>query len=236
MTTGSAQNVAATASPPRLAERLAAHWRFKLLGGGVIVVAFFAGYALLQRFPLFAVTEMPTTGLDRLVAFRPEAVFIYLTLWLYMPISPWLLDDRRELNAYCLGLLAVLGVGLGAFLLWPTAVPRAEAMWMQHPLLRAVTRVDGLANASPSLHAASAVFSGLCNHRVLRRLGDRGVLRWLNVCWAVGILYATLATKRHVAVDLYSGVLLGAAGFGLYRWVFSATATAAGPEGSARQG
>ena len=85
-----------------LGARLKAHWRFKLIAGAIIIIAFFIGYFLLLSFHIFPVREMPTTALDRLIAFQPGALPLYLSLYLYLPIAPWLLEDKRDLNACCL--------------------------------------------------------------------------------------------------------------------------------------
>ena len=62
-----------TAWPGWLGRRLKAHWRFKLMAGAIIFIAFFAGYFLLLNFHLFPVREMPVTSMDRLIAFQPDA-------------------------------------------------------------------------------------------------------------------------------------------------------------------
>jgi membrane-associated phospholipid phosphatase len=46
-------------------------------------------------------------------------------------------------------------------------------------------------------------------------MGDSGLLRLLNGAWCAAILYSTLATKQHVAVDLFAGAALGLAGAAL---------------------
>lgn len=197
-------------------QRLAAYWSFKLFVGGAISIAFFTGYFLLQRFPAFPVTQMPVTALDRLIGFHPYATLLYLSLWLYIPISPWLADNKRELRAYSGALGAMCLVGLAIFCLWPTAISRPVADDSQSVIFRAMVAVDGLNNACPSLHAAFAIFCGFCNHRTLEALGAPRWMRTGNWCWCAGILYATLATKQHVAVDLVGGVLFGIAGCWAY--------------------
>ncbi len=202
----------------RLVLRLTAHWRFKVIASVVITVAFFAAYFLLQNHPLFAVTQLPLTRWDRLIGFHPDAVFLYASLWLYMPLAAWLLDEKRELLAYCGVLTGLCLAGLVVFLFWPTAVP-PQSDWLQHPAFRVLASVDGLVNACPSLHATFAVYSALCIQRLFRVLGDRGWFRLLSWCWGLGILYATVATKRHVVIDLLCGVVLGIVGFAVYvRW------------------
>ncbi len=68
---------------------------------------------------------------------------------------------------------------------------------------------DASGNACPSLHAAFAVFSAVWIGRLLRRLGAPVLFHAANLCWCAGILYSTIATRQHVAVDLYAGTLLG---------------------------
>ena len=102
------------------------------------------------------------------------------------------------------------------FLLWPTAISRPVADDSQGMIFRAMVAVDGLNNACPSLHAAFAVFCGFCNHRSLQDLGTPRWMRTASWCWCAGILYATLATKQHVVVDLIGGVLFGIGGCWAY--------------------
>lgn len=194
-----------------LGPRLKAHWRFKLMAGAIIFIAFFIGYFLLLNFHVFPVQEMPVTALDRLIAFQPDALLLYLSLYLYIPLAPWLLDNKMDLNACCLALSGLGLVGLVIFFFWPTAIPRPDS-----PAYRPLIAIDKPGNVCPSLHAAFAVFSAICIDRLARHLGDRGLARSLSWLWCLGILYATLATKQHVAVDLVAGTVLGAAWAGLY--------------------
>src|SRR4030042_537633 len=71
-----------------LGPRLTAHWRFKLMAGAIIVIAFFIGYFLLLNIHFFPVREMPVTALDRLIPFQPGALPLYLSLYLYIPLPP----------------------------------------------------------------------------------------------------------------------------------------------------
>ena len=53
--------------------------------GAINVIAFFIGYFLLLSFHLFPVGEIPATALDRLTAFQPGALLLFLSLYLYVP-------------------------------------------------------------------------------------------------------------------------------------------------------
>ena len=72
-------------------------------------------YRHLLNHPLFPVTEMPLTALDHLVGFWPPALFLYVSLWLYVSIPPALLRSLRELLDYALAIGGVCLVGLALF-------------------------------------------------------------------------------------------------------------------------
>ena len=56
-----------------------------------------------------------------------------------------------------------------------------------------------------------AVFTAIWLARILRETGAGGGLRALNWLWCAGIVYSTLATRQHVALDAVAGAALGAA-------------------------
>jgi membrane-associated phospholipid phosphatase len=205
----------------QLGSRLKAHWRFKLIAGAAMASSFFAAYFLLLYFPLFHVTEMPTTAIDRLIGLSPNTLLIYATLWFYVPLSSWLLEDKQELIAYSAALCGIGTVGLAVFFFFPTSVPRPNVDLTAYPGFQLLVAIDEPRNVFPSLHAAFAVFTAICLDRLLRRLGARGLIRGLNWCLCLSILYSTLATKQHLVVDLIAGTVLGVAWAWLYLRFFT---------------
>jgi hypothetical protein len=119
--------------PLGLGARLKAHWCFKSVAMTLFTLAFFCGYFLLLKYPVFPVTVMPLTGLDRLIGFRPMALPLYISLWLYVPLAPGLIADRRELVTYYWAMLGLALVGLAVFFFWPTSIPRQEIDLAAHP-------------------------------------------------------------------------------------------------------
>lgn len=188
---------------------LKAHFGLKMLAAWLLVGGFFLGYFLLLKFPLWPVTVMPVTALDHWIGFRPGALWLYVSLWLYVPLAPGLLTDRGELRDYYIAMVALSLAGMAVFLLWPTATPRPELNWARYPPLGPIIAADDAGNALPSLHAAFAVFSAIWMDRLLRRAGSPLWLRIASVGWGLGILYSTLATRQHVAVDIFAGAALG---------------------------
>jgi membrane-associated phospholipid phosphatase len=211
----------ATAWYRRCGTQLTTHWRFKLIATALMTVGFFAVYFPLLYLPVFTVTQMPVTAFDRLVGLRPNTLLLYITLWVYIPLGSWLLTDKQQLVAYSKALAGLGMVGLAVFFLWPTSVPRPHIDVAEYPGFRVLIALDQPRNVCPSLHAAFAVFSALCIGRLLRARGERPLLRALNWCWCLAILYSTLATKQHMVVDLLAGTALGAAWAGLYLRFFA---------------
>ena len=75
--------------------------------------------------------------------------------------------------------------------------------------------MDASGNACPSLHVATAIFSGLWLHHLLRHFGAPTWILLFNWLWCIGIIYSTLATRQHVAVDVSAGLVLG----GMAAWL-----------------
>jgi len=69
--------------------------------------------------------------------------------------------------------------------------------------------LDASGNACPSLHVTTAAFSGIWLHHLLRRFGAPHWILAFNALWCIGIVYSTLATRQHVAVDVLAGLMLG---------------------------
>jgi membrane-associated phospholipid phosphatase len=54
-----------------------------------------------------------------------------------------------------------------------------------------------------------AVFSALCYEQIACHMRERQLWRLGLWIWALGIIYATLVSKEHVALDAAAGSLLG---------------------------
>jgi len=151
-----------------------------MLGTTFGIAAFFIVYFWILRHPFLPITIMPFTALDRLILFRPEALPLYASLWVYVGLAPALLKDFREARLYSLAALWLSVVGLGIFLVWPTATPKFEIDWSQHPSMSFLRTMDVAANACPSLHAAFAIFTAIWLEHLLRELRVPRLVRALN--------------------------------------------------------
>ena len=149
------------------------------------------------------------------------ALPLYISLWVYVSLPPALLATRRELYGYGAAMAATCLVGLIIFYFWPTAAPPADIDWALHPGVDFLKSMDASGNACPSLHVAAALFSGVWLHHLLRRFGGPPWILIFNGLWCIGIIYSTLATRQHVAVDVWGGLVLGglASWLSLQHWV-----------------
>ena len=201
-------------SPPTPWYRQAAaaipkHLYLKGFGTPLFIGLFFGAYLYVLKNPIYPAVVMPFTLLDSLIEFQPMALPMYISLWVYVSLPPALLATRRELYGYAMAMAATCLAGLFVFYFWPTAVPIVAIDWSQYPDVALLKNLDASGNACPSLHVATAVFSGIWLHHLLRRYSAPLWLLAINWMWCIGILYSTLATRQHVLVDVLAGLLLG---------------------------
>ncbi len=194
----------------RIAAVIPRHMALKSIGTMLFIGLFFGAYFYLLKDPAYPTTVMPITFLDQLIGFQPQSLPVYVSLWFYVSLPPALLATRRELYGYGLSMAGTCMAALIIFYFWPTAVPAADINWALYPDMNSLKSMDASGNACPSLHVATAVFSGFWLHHLLRRFDAPLWLLTFNGAWCIAILYSTLATRQHVALDVLAGLALGA--------------------------
>jgi hypothetical protein len=188
--------------------RLRAHWKFKLGLSVLLNALFWAGYGYLGRYALFPLRTIPLTWLDRNIPFQPEPwAWVYLSQFLLTGILPWLLAGRDEIRRYATSVGVLSLSSFLIFLFLPVASPRPD-LAATTGAMRFIAAYDGSLNAFPSLHAGFLVLMA----RLAWRMG--GPVRTplavtAGIGWGGAILYATLATRQHYALDLAAGAGLG---------------------------
>jgi membrane-associated phospholipid phosphatase len=188
---------------------------FKFFGTSGFTLIFFSAYIYLLKNPATQVLVMPLTALDHLVAFNPLALPIYLSLWVYVSLPPMLMRTRREIVEYGMWIGGVCLVALAIFYFWPSAVPAANIDWAAYPGVAFLKGVDAAGNACPSLHVATVVFSSFWLQWLLPQVGLGRISRLVSACWCAGVVYSTMATKQHVAIDVVAGAALGS----MFAWM-----------------
>src|SRR5437899_5673017 len=165
------------------------------------------------HYRLFAARVLAPTTVDTAIPFVPLFVIPYLSFFLMVLLPLWLISDRRELRDAAFGYGLIVAISSLAFLFWPTAIPYSDV----HPLTRGVVAVDLDGNAFPSLHASLGIYSALWAWRQLRTAAARYSL----LLWTSLVVVSALLIKRHLAVDIAGGMLLG--------WATAATLFRADP-------
>ena len=193
--------------------RLRAHLGLKLAFAFGLSLWAYGPYFWLQRNPFFPVTVMTESPLDVWLGFSPSAVWIYLSLFLLMPVAPMQMENRSQLWRYALGVATMSAVADFIFFFWPTAVARFADQPASDAYLLLVTWVTPL-NAFPSLHAAMAIFSALCCEQILPQVRHPKICRAATWTWTVAIIWATLSTKEHTILDAVGGAILGLSSYG----------------------
>jgi hypothetical protein len=190
--------------------RLRAHPGRKLAVLLGLSVGICVPYFGLQRLHAFPLRTLPATAIDRAIAFDPAWIWAYLSIAVLVPIAPLLAVRGDDLLRYAKGLALLCLPCFAAYVLFPVDGPRPHAAPLDGAYALIIS-VDRAANSLPSLHAGLAVYSLLFGYRVAHgALGRRGrvALALGGSAWGALILYSTLATKQHWALDLPLGVLL----------------------------
>ena len=159
-------------------------------------------YQLINRFPVFAPTELPMTALDRAAPFLPELLPLYVA---YIPLFWWTLarsENEVVANRIFYATHLQLLLCAAVWILFPVTMARehfylaasynwADTFWRWF---------DAPNNCLPSLHAANGLLFIQFNwHRPAR---------WLHTAVAIAIIVSTVLVKQHYVVDLVAGALV----------------------------
>ena len=198
------------------------HFWFKSFGTMGFITVFFMCYIYLLRHPVYPVTIIPITMIDRFITFEPQALPFYLSLWVYVSLPPMLMLTRREIVEYGWWIGSMCIAALAIFYFWPSAIPSAKIDWARYPGVAFLKGMDTTGNACPSLHVATAVFSAFWLHKNLPAVGLGNHSRLFSACWCMAIVYSTMATKQHMAIDVIAGIGFASA----FMWYFLRMQTA----------
>jgi len=192
---------------------------FKFFGTSAFMSGFFWAYLFLLKNPVFPVTTMPLTVVDRWIGFSPLALIPYLSLWIYCSLPVTLMPMRTRLLNFGVWIGLMCLFALAIFYRWPNAVPPAHIDWAQYPGVAFLKGVDAAGNACPSLHVAAAVYSSFWLYWLMRELHLGWRTQLIQVLWGLAIVYSTMATKQHVSLDVLAGTGLGVVFAWSSRWV-----------------
>lgn len=181
----------------------------KFFGTSVFMSVFFTAYFFLLKNPAFPVTVMPLLATDHWVGFSPMALIPYFSLWIYCSLPVMVMPARIRLINFGFWIGAMCMLALSIFYFLPSAVPPANIDWSQHPGVSFLKTVDAAGNACPSMHVAAAVYSSFWLYWLMSELRMGWRSQSVQIVWGVAIVVSTLATKQHVSLDVWAGMVLG---------------------------
>jgi hypothetical protein len=177
--------------------------RAMLLGWGCVGIAYSMGAALHGGFGML----IAESWIDQaLLPFTPAAVWPYLSFFLLVPLA-YLACPAPRLQALMRAMQLCALVSGCVFLLWPTTLhyPSLDGEGWSLALLRLLSALDSSHNCLPSLHGALTLLAVSALLDAERPLRSAAVLAW------GGLLAASIVmSRRHLALDLSAGLLLGA--------------------------
>jgi hypothetical protein len=174
-----------------------------LLLSGIFCVVYFG----IERLRGLQPRTLPLSYVDRAISFHPAAIYPYQSVFVLIPLFPFLTTTREDLFRFVKGFVPLCAVCFLTFLIFPVFGPRPENLEANR-LMQMLFSFDKNLNAFPSLHAGLAAYSVLFGFHIAR--GNQK-LRWLamvGALWAGIILVATMATKQHYFVDLPPAICL----------------------------
>lgn len=203
-------NVRAPSWLRQIADRIVYLWPVKALGTMAFMAVFFWAYFAILNHPFRPAFVMPRLLPDDWVPVSSFAMPVYASLWFYASLPPALLGRFRPLALFGAWMAAMCLFCLGIFYFFPTALPPSGIDWSHYPEMALIKSVDSGGNACPSLHVASAIFVAIWLDRILCKVSAPRLLRGLNVCECLLILWSTMATRQHVLLDVLAGAVVGA--------------------------
>jgi len=190
--------------------RLRTQLPFKLILTLLLYPVVYGPYQFLQVHHFFPATELLPGMFDRWIPFDARFTWIYLSIYLLMPIGPVLMKSRGQLYRYAAGILLISVLADAVFIFRPTFCPRPNSIGTGR-FYQLLIAIDNPFHGLPSLHAAFALYAGLCATKMLRMFDRRIYLIAITWIWVTLILYSTLATKQHTFLDIAVGSTLGIA-------------------------
>ena len=184
-----------------------------LRGWGAVAAGYFLAGLTTTLFAtnLYILRE---SWLDRMVAFDPTAIWLYLSFFLIIAFAFFAAPHER-IERLVRAMQICAGVACSVFVIFPTSLqyPSFDGSGVSLAVLRALSWLDVPSNCLPSLHSA---LTAAC---LLTLWSKRKVLRSILVTlWALGICVSIVQLRRHVAIDVMAGAGLGAISYVIAWW------------------
>ena len=198
--------------PPKVIGMPLAVWGINVV---VMMIFWAGGYFLTGALAYQGDFMSLAIPIDHRIPFRPEWVFVYLTVYFVFILPFFYLEDRKALIAMDLSQFIALALSYTMFIYLPVAFdrPMVEVVDFATWTLDIVQGQDPPWNCFPSTHCIACTIASLALMKYNRKVG------WWVLGSTIFICASTMYTKQHFVLDVVAGVALGAAIFYLVRRV-----------------
>lgn len=165
-------------------------------------------YMTTNHFHLFEPKLLPMWGIDLVVPFIPETVWIYTSEYYLFVFVYVLSKDLVNTNKYLYSFLGLQFVSVMIFTFWPTTFPRdlyplpEDLDPFTQFLFTQLRLADSPASCAPSLHVSSCYLSSFIF------LDEQRKKFPIFFLWATAVAITTLTTKQHYLLDVILGFLM----------------------------
>lgn len=183
-------------------------WKLKWPVGIALLFLSSGLYLISDYFPMITPRKLPLTWIDRSIPFVPDSIWIYVSLYLYIPYVYLLNRCSVSLNKHLYSFLFSILFSIVCFWLFPIAYPRElfplpeDTGGITQFIFQVLRSVDRPNNCSPSLHVA------LAYQIAFGFLEDQKRYFPLFIVWATALSVSTMTTKQHYFSDVVSGLVL----------------------------
>lgn len=181
------------------------------LGGAATLIL----YQLTNRVHVFEPKLLTFSRIDSAMPFWPWTVWIYFTEYAFFVYAYFFMKDLKLVTRYYYAYMSILLFSVSIFMIYPVTFPRADFPAVGDTLSISAmnflrTYMDAPNNCLPSLHVSSCYISSLCFWQESR-------LKSTLLCiWSTFVAVATMTTKQHYFLDVWTAILLT----GLAFWFF----------------
>lgn len=168
-------------------------------------------YFLLEYFPPFSAHIMQFSFIDNYIPFNSQSIWLYQSLYLFIVIRTFTMTNLNTFIQYASMFTLSAALSFVVFFFYPTICPRPSAE-NTHWIYSNFVKWEKPLNAFPSMHVSlvlTTCFFTLYDQRCSK------LYKLLGVVWTIGIIFSTLQSKQHVALDIVGGCIVTFIAYGL---------------------
>lgn len=165
----------------------------------VLVIPFVLFLPLSRR----AARHSSKTFVDAYIPFIPALVVPYLSFFILIPYSLFVVLPTFAGPAFLYALIIAMWVAAVFWYFVPTGMqrPKVGSTGVFNRLMRAMYAIDGPCNNFPSSHVFVSL---LCGHYLALAFPETALLTW---AWALLVAASTVFVKQHYIADVFGGVV-----------------------------